>query len=474
MSNRVFSLSVITSSTCNLDCKFCYLHKNKVNHEYNNLIRQAWIDGSYVQNLNKVFEKMGNDKNDVEEIHFWGGETLLQVDLIEKNVPAFYKTFPNITSWHMSTNWVINIEHFFNFLKTIDNVATKPTFIIIQVSIDGPPGIVSDNGHNGWKFYKDNFIKFTQLANNYKFKHLLVEFHLKSTLSKELYIEQLSTYDGMKNYMGYMINFLKEINEYFISGSIRLRELFTLPTIANPKIYSKEEGQKINDILLLWEEVSYKEFSNEPFIPFLYGLNEYNMDRIIFNQNIQCNEFLNRYTINFDGTIVECSGVFIDYYKPYQEELLKEKNMKLYEEALINAENSINPLTASDKEIEKWKWKMQTGYRDTYFTYLSLMMGVALELCYSRQIPSYYENKDLLFKELSSFQNSNGCSKENFQTTKVPFLTSVGNIRAYFNGAMNYGSQIKYKELLDSFKYTNKHKHSEQGENNHYEYNIGR
>ena len=77
LSNKVFSISVITSSTCNLNCNFCYLHKNKVNYEYNELLRAAWDDGTYVNNLKLVFEKMENNPEDVEEIHFWGGETLI-------------------------------------------------------------------------------------------------------------------------------------------------------------------------------------------------------------------------------------------------------------------------------------------------------------------------------------------------------------------------------------------------------------
>jgi hypothetical protein len=87
---------------------------------------------------------MGNNLNDIREIHFWGGETLIEIDTIAKNVPSFYNIFPNLKSWHMSTNWVINIDNYFNFLKTIDQCASQPTDIIVQVSIDGPPGPCSD------------------------------------------------------------------------------------------------------------------------------------------------------------------------------------------------------------------------------------------------------------------------------------------------------------------------------------------
>jgi len=114
-----------------------------------------------------------------------------------------------------------------------------------------------------------------------------------------------------------MKDFAKEIDNQCINRAVNIRELFTLPMIARPFIRSKEDGQKIRDILVLWEEVAHREFPEEK-IPFLFGLNEYNADRIISDSNIECDELLSRYTINFDGTIVECSGVILDYWEPYR------------------------------------------------------------------------------------------------------------------------------------------------------------
>lgn len=473
--NKVVNISVITSAICNLNCSFCYLHKNQAYKEYHKFLQQAWEDGSYVNNIKMVLEKMGNNLSDVEQISFWGGETLIQIDTIAKNVPSFYRIFPNLNTWFMSTNWVIDVNKFFNFLTVIDKCATHPTEINVQISIDGPPGPLSDNAHNGWDFYEDNFKQFFQLINNHKFSYIHVNFHFKSTLDTTSYIKQFSTYEGIATYMKYMNNFIKSLQNQCISRSVDFREGFTLPSLSRPHINSQEDGKKIRDILYLWEEVALREFPNED-IPFLYGLCEFNTDRILFDSNDECGEFLNRYTITYDGTIVECSGVFIDYYKPYQQELLKEGNLKLYEQALINARHSFNPINATPKEIEKWKWKMQQGYRNNSLTYLSLMMGVAKELCASRQIPSYYEDTDLLFNHLQTFQSSNACSKENFQTTGIPYLTSVGNIRKYFNGAVDYGSKTRYQHLKNSFnfKHDDNQEYREQGVENHYEYNVGR
>lgn len=44
----------MTASSCNLNCSFCYLHKNESFKEFDKEILQAWDDGSYITNVKKV------------------------------------------------------------------------------------------------------------------------------------------------------------------------------------------------------------------------------------------------------------------------------------------------------------------------------------------------------------------------------------------------------------------------------------
>ena len=44
----------MTASSCNLNCSFCYLHKNESFKEFDKEIFQAWDDGSYITNVKKV------------------------------------------------------------------------------------------------------------------------------------------------------------------------------------------------------------------------------------------------------------------------------------------------------------------------------------------------------------------------------------------------------------------------------------
>ncbi|MDD7592625.1 MAG: hypothetical protein PUJ92_06520 [Bacilli bacterium] len=47
----------------------------------------------------------------------------MHIDSITKNVKKMFTLFPNINTIILSTNWTINIDKFFDFLKEIDKSA---------------------------------------------------------------------------------------------------------------------------------------------------------------------------------------------------------------------------------------------------------------------------------------------------------------------------------------------------------------
>ena len=131
MQKTISSISVITSAVCNLNCSFCYLHKNKSYHEFNKLVLKAWEDGSYITNIVKTIKGLDGNPKDVSSIQIWGGETLLSIKTITPKVKDLYFYFPNLNDWKMSTNFLVNINDLFNFLIEIENNAKKNTRILL-------------------------------------------------------------------------------------------------------------------------------------------------------------------------------------------------------------------------------------------------------------------------------------------------------------------------------------------------------
>ena len=106
----VNTICLLASSQCNLKCKFCFLHKDKVLNTYNQQIIQAWSNKTYIKNVEASLKKLGESAKNIFEIEFWGGETLLNISIITENVPLIIKTFPNLSKIMFSTNWTVNVK----------------------------------------------------------------------------------------------------------------------------------------------------------------------------------------------------------------------------------------------------------------------------------------------------------------------------------------------------------------------------
>lgn len=456
MDKPICSISVISSSVCNLNCSFCYLHKNSSYKEYDKLVRAAWQDGSYLDNVLNTVKGLNGDPTQVTTMQLWGGETLLHIEDIILNMPKFYRYFPNINDWKVSTNLLVDINKVFDFILAIEEFTNSFTTINIQISIDGPPGPFSEQGHHGnWSVYRSNFLSLIQLINATKLRKVEVVLYINATVAKDLYLTKFLDYKEMTDYVRYMYNFMKEMDDQCLNRALRVGSLQVFPTYANPSKDTAEDGIKMLAICRLWDQVRRQEFPELSMdCQFYKGTGEVTKNSPLFVNNAECGELNSSYTINYDGSICECSGSFIDYYEPYQQELLDTNEISKYQIAQIHNSLVYNPGKASKEEKEKYKWVIYNGYRNNQSTYLHLMMAQAIELAKSGQIdPIYLQDKDLLLKHLIAMSNVNACSRENVSNTKIPYLISIGTLRRYLNGFMNYiyNDQKQYNKFQAHF-----------------------
>ena len=442
----VNTICLLASSQCNLKCKFCFLHKDKVLNTYNQQIIQAWSNKTYIKNVEASLKKLGESAKNIFEIEFWGGETLLNISIITENVPLIIKTFPNLSKIMFSTNWTVNVENYFNFLKELNTYTNHPIEVITQLSIDGPPGKISAEGHDGWDYYRENLKKFTNLVNNTKLKNIKVKFLINSTVDKEMYLKEFSTYDGIKNFMKYMSNFVAELEELCISESLSTEYIGTMvfPGYSLPASSTVEDGLELAKIIRLWEYVRANEFpefekSFSYHLDFPFGIAHFYIINRYTDANLECNEQNISMTFLPDGTQVECSSSYIEGNKEYQQECLDMGDKKRYYSSIIHGSHSINPLSASQEEIYTYNWAVRTGIRNTQSTYLHFAVETCKELALAGQIPKkYYYDTDLLIKHLKVIMGANNCTRENVNITLNPFLTNISTYREYLNGVAEY------------------------------------
>lgn len=449
----VNTISFLVSSACNLNCAFCFLHKHKALNQYDKEIIKSWEDKTYIPNVVNSLLKLNEDPSTVNTLNFWGGETLLHIDKIIDNIPELLKAFPNFCYLMLSTNWTTNIDNWFNFIKELDRQTDRKIIITNQISIDAPPGYMSEMGHNGWDYYLDNFKKFINSFNTTKLKNIELEILFNATIDHNVYLKEFSTYDGIKKYVIYMHDFLTQIEDLCISSSLKMQtNKYIFPGYSLPSESTVEDGLEFAKILRLWEYVKVNEFPELDFSIYneMYnGISRFWNIRKWTDPNSECIEQIKAFTFLPDGTQVECSSSYIEGNQDYQNECLDMKDEKRYYSSLIHATHSINPLIDSSDKIDTYYWAVRTGVRNTYTPYLHFMVETCKELALAGQIPmKYYYDEDLLIKHLMALSGVVHCTRENINATLNPFLISTSVFRQYFNGAIEYIYNNYYQQLL--------------------------
>lgn len=153
-----------------------------------------------------------------------------------------------------------------------------------------------------------------------------------------------------------------------------------------------------------------------------------------------------------DGTIVHCSGAYINQFEPYIEQLKADGVQSDLDFCMITNPNIYNPINMTEDEINKMNWYIVTGYRQNNITYHSLKMALVEELSRAHQIPAFIaENEQMLYEITTATTDSMTCSRENEKDTGLPFLPEVSTYRKLLNGAMQYVIDFDRQSVLQEF-----------------------
>lgn len=444
-------LQILASSICNLNCEYCYLQDNEKNNAYailNNKIQKAWLDGTYVENIKKVFVKLNSDPNQMETISFWGGEPLIMTKNLLPSIKPLFSFFPNVNLVFFSTNFS-KIDNLVDLICLLDEIKQNKLVFKLQLSIDAPPGELQSFGHKvNWDIYKkniDNFFK--ELSSRDKLKNIKIELLFHSAFSIENILKYLSTYDKIKEYCDYFYNFYKYINInasfYNLENYITVTKSTIFPIITDPALLTIEQGLKLKEIMKMIAYVqSHLQYNlNYPiYKDCIYSIGE----DFIYDKNRTC--FTNGeagITLSYDGTITECFGGYIltspEYWETIKNNPLKRKT---YRESLLKKRLYINPLKIETKEKNDYNWYIYDNIKDNTSTTIHLIFNLALEMAQSGNIDyTYYENPEKLLKHLIQFNHESACAKDQLQTVGTTHLISVNVLRKYLNGVAEYGQR---------------------------------
>ena len=236
MNKKYQRLTIYTTSSCNLDCNYCY-EKN---------YRKSIII-NHPQDYNIYIDKMLElEQTDIKTIELWGGESLLGLGEFIDYIPNFIETFPYWKELYFSTNLALNNSDTLiqNLYQTLDKYVNHKFIIKIQISLDGPKDITDyHRGAQVTELILNNLNKINQL--NFNSSKISIQFFINSVLSKET-LYYIKTYKDIENWFDFFLN--------NISDNIKIG----LPKININDIWTDEDGIQYGQILKwmdIWRKI---------------------------------------------------------------------------------------------------------------------------------------------------------------------------------------------------------------------------
>ena len=451
------SLSLISSSRCNMKCSFCYLHKNKSFYEYDKYLREVWRNGEYIEKVKETTDKMGIDPLTITNITFWGGETTIDLDDIIPALPKLFEYYPKIKRLWFSTNWHTSVDKIIDFYKAWGQAAPAYQYISMQASIDGPPGPCCEQGHPGdWDIYMKNYKRLAELwpeaqkeVPNLRWLKLTTNATINQDLFYDIFLDRQKTYD----YLKFMIDKETEISAIVKAGGVLAFEMH-LPGIALPHVTDDKDGIKYLACINNIENIVQEFFPNHQlaqYIPIRNNTIHY-IDMV--QQDYACGSMLHSLNILPDGSITECHSAFADVIDDYYNEIIASGDKNAILTSRINRKIAINPSKETPESIERIKAIINHGYRNTNSTITSLKSAMVKELALSGQVPKELaDDAEQRLRLIRAASQLNVCSRENLLQSRNPYLGSPDQFRRFYNGTIQYmlnypEKQSRIKELM--------------------------
>lgn len=123
------SLYLICSTACNLNCDYCFYRSGASNSLKERQMMSFEVAKKSLDDFKKIVDNNIKDDNYWQQITFYGGEPLLNKEMLYQSIPYASKLFGNNTNLVINTNAVL--------LNDEDIQLFKDNNVEVQISLDG-------------------------------------------------------------------------------------------------------------------------------------------------------------------------------------------------------------------------------------------------------------------------------------------------------------------------------------------------
>lgn len=437
------AIDIFFSSICNMNCKYCYIHKSETLHNINKKIREKIADKHFVEEkLNKLI-----DSEFIEQIALWGAEPTLNFDIAADVFEAWFSIFKNCKRIMLSTNMATPINNLIEILTAANNMAPllKNKYIeqfFVQISIDGPAWITDENRMPG---------ATTQIVQNYEcFMKFLNKNKDRFPNIKEVDISFKPTI-STKNML--LMNENDELmNDFFFFGeslfdkyelNYKNNGFFTVSGVPAPTVINVGNNTVSDGIIFFeWlkklyslDTAKFKYYRQPLFFQFFNTFDTIFLQNPIYKplafRELTCGGGDASIAMNYNGDVYACHRA-LQFNNP--------------EDTTRSRELLDNSLSANSKtEFARFEYLLR-AYHDFNTFKMNAVRSIMERAALYGQADKGYLTNDKLIELTSLFLSSVACYNDSAARTGSINLSTLSFVRFFCNGAF----QILFSKWAES------------------------
>lgn len=447
MIKRLEMLSILTGGTCNLQCSYCFLHKERKAKELDDEITLKLKNGEYALNCFKSINSIGADTLKIKELELWGGEPTLHIKEFTDNINYWVQYFPNLEAISISSNGLYNIDYMYNHLLTVFKVWPNFKNYTLQISIDGPDELSIITRGITFSKVEENLRKLLDKISQNKLPN---NFNLNICFKQTLPIEKMNqihkTLDSTFNYYYFWHEKLYNLEKdyrysylNFFSGPITVTLLYD---------YTQQDGLDYAHTHRMYYAIDWKYLQNkfdtkakvQDMMSPMKTYNEFG-NHNSFDRSYYCGQYRDNIYIRPDGSIIGCLAGLYNDDKEFIERMRNENIEEYQASKNINSNFYLQPIGKTLEENIKFLERM--WYLDNPETKVLSSAALIYELAKSNQVePIYLKDNTLRIKHAYLIQNRSGCFFNSLRFSGDPYISSLGLYRLYCNGVLSYYDKI--------------------------------
>lgn len=461
----ICTLTLIVSCGCNLKCSYCEIAKsvNEDSARVQAATIEALKNGEFLKNVKEVFKKLGMSNTQIASLDLWGQEPTLTLEHFTDHLEEWITFLPNIEKFFFSTNGMAYPEKIVNLVLKLDELwkgKEKPLEFTLQFSYDGD--LSTNNIRNAEAVViQKNLLYIINELNKYHIDNVILRPHIHGVVSLEL-LKLLDTPEKVLDYYNNMADWVAPFVDLSTNFNVKFDYSPSL-SLESPVDATTEDGLRLARFAKWTQQLDRRKLHSQALgntIKYLFSppfatafiaaacdettiddwVTRILQDRHYYDEatkflspNIYCGTNKFSLKLMYDGTIISCQNNIFDRDKKYLAADTPE--LKAIKESWVDHNHFVNPLTATDKQLETvfelFNTTQTTSWRFLIEHYIITMYWLSR----AGQIDiKYSEDQYILLKHALMLIKYNQCLYNNYIKSGSAFMRGNGWFRFFFNG----------------------------------------